>query len=368
VEISGDDVWALMYTSGTSGRPKGAIRTHEAAAAMSLIAALDMGFTPEDAALLVMPMFHANSLYFSFSFTYLGATCVIDDHHSFDAESVLHTLSEQAITFTSLVPTHYIMILGLPDEMKRRYDVSRVRKLLISSSPARRDTKLAILEYFTNSGLYELYGSTETGFVTLLRPEEQLSKLGSIGREWTASGAIRLLDPDGKEVRPGEMGELYSRTPYTFTGYWNDPEKTAAAFRGEWCSVGDLARCDEDGYYYLVDRKHNMISSGGENIYPAEVENLLGGHPAIKDVAVIGVYDDKWGEAVHAVVVLHDDATATEADILAWCKDRIAGYKRPRSVSIIGEADMPRTATGKALHRELRDRWARDHAGPPDPA
>jgi acyl-CoA synthetase (AMP-forming)/AMP-acid ligase II len=329
IVVAPEDPWALMYTSGTTGRPKGAIRSHGATAVMSLVTALDMGLTNEDTALLVMPMFHANSLYFSFTFAYLGATCVIDDHQSFDPEALLATLAGQGVTFTSLVPTQYIMVLGLPEETKARYDVSKVTKLMISSAPARRDTKLAIMDYFVNSGLYELYGSTEAGFVTLLRPEEQLSKLGSVGREWTGSGPIRLLGDQGKEVPDGEVGELFSRTPYAFDGYWGDPGKTAEAFRGAWCSVGDLARRDPDGYYFVVDRKSNVIISGGENIYPSEVEGLLGSHPEVRDVAVIGIPDDTWGERVHAVVVLHPGSTLTEEGLLEWCRPRIAGYKRP---------------------------------------
>jgi acyl-CoA synthetase (AMP-forming)/AMP-acid ligase II len=361
VNVTPEDIWALMYTSGTTGRPKGAIRSHGATAVMSLVTAFDMGFTHDDTALLVMPMCHANSLYFSFGFTYLGATCVIDDRKSFDPEGLLRTLAEQQVTFTSLVPTHYTMILGLAEATRRKYDVSCVRKLLISSAPARRDTKLAIMKTFANSGLYEMYGSTEAGWVTLLRPDEQLTKLGSIGREWTGSGAIKLFDPDGSEVGAGEVGELFSRTPYVFDGYWNDQEKTAEAFRGAWCSVGDMARRDEDGYYYLVDRKSNMIISGGENIYPSEVENVLGGHPAVKDVAVIGVPDDKWGETVHAVVVRYPTSTATENEILDWSRERLAGYKRPRSIAFIDELHMPRTATGKILHRTLREDWLTNH-------
>lgn len=358
-DIAPDDMWALMYTSGTTGRPKGAIRSHQATAMMSILTALEMGLSGDDVALLVMPMCHANSLYFSFTFAYIGATCVIDDRHSFDPEALLKTLSDHAVTFTSLVPTHYIMILGLPEETRRRYDVSAVRKLMISSAPARADTKLAIMEYFTSSGLYELYGSTEAGFVTLLRPDEQLTKLGSIGREWTGSGAVKLIGPDGNEVPDGEVGELFSLTPYVFAGYWNNPEKTKEAFLGPWCSVGDLALRDGDGYYHLVDRKNNMIITGGENVYPSEVENLIGSHPAVKDVAVIGVPDDKWGERVHAVVVLHPDASVDEQELLAWCKERIAGHKRPRSLTFIPEVDMPRTTTGKILHRVLRERSSR---------
>ena len=274
VAVHPDDPWALMYTSGTTGRPKGAIRSHAAGALLGLTTAFDLAFTPDDAALLVLPMFHANSLFFTSTFTYLGATCVVDDSPSFDPERLLRTFAEQRITFTSLVPTHYIMTLALPEATRRAYDVGHVTRLLISSAPARRDTKLAIMDAFPNSRLFEMYGSTEAGWVTVLRPDEQLTKLGSVGRELSGTGPVRLLDADGRDVPDGEIGELYSRTPYAFSGYWRDPERTDEAFRGAWCSVGDLARRDEDGFYHLVDRKSNMIISGGENVYPSEVEGV----------------------------------------------------------------------------------------------
>jgi acyl-CoA synthetase (AMP-forming)/AMP-acid ligase II len=262
------------------------------------------------------------------------------------------------VTFTSLVPTHYIMMLGLPAATRAKHDVAAVEKLLISSAPARRDTKLAILGHFRNSKLFELYGSSEAGWVTLLRPEQQLERMGTVGREWAGSGAIRILDPEGNEVPDGEVGELHSRTAYVFDGYWRNPEKTAEAFRGDWCSVGDMALRNADGYIQLVDRKSNMIISGGENVYPSEVEAVIAGHASVKDVAVIGMPHEKWGESVHAVVVLHTppaDPAAAETALVGWCRDRLAGYKRPRSIAFVADAEMPRTATGKILHRTLRE-------------
>ena len=357
--VHSTDTWALMYTSGTTGKPKGAISNHHGSALISLVTALDMGFTRDDVALLVMPMCHANSLYFSFTFTYLGATCVVDDRAHFDPQALLATMAGERITFTSLVPTHYIMALGLPDNVKASYDVTHVRKLMISSAPARKDTKLGILDYFSNSDLYELYGSTEAGWVTLLRPDEQIEHLGSVGREWTGSAAVKILDPARREVPDGEIGELFSCTPYTFDGYLNDPVKTAEALHGGYCSVGDMARRDEEGFIHLVDRKSNMIISGGENVYPSEIENILGRYPGVKDVAIVGVPHEKWGEAVHAVIVMHQGRLASEMELLEWCKDKMAGYKRPRSVTFVTESEMPRTATGKILHRVLRDMLSR---------
>lgn len=354
---------ALMYTSGTTGKPKGAIRSHEGSYLIALATALEMGFKKDDTALLVMPLCHANSLYFGTTFIHLGATCIVDDRRSFDAEALLATLSQEKVTFTSLVPTHYIMLLSLTEQTKNKYDVSSVGKLMISSAPARRDTKLAILDYFKNGLLYELYGSTEAGWVTLLRPDEQLTKLGSVGREWTGSGSIRILNDHREEVADGEVGELFSRTSYVFDGYWKNVEKTQEAFNGSWCSVGDMARRDEDGYIWLVDRKSNMIISGGENIYPSEVEGVIGAHSAVKDVAVIGMPDEKWGESVHAVVVLHADKQSNEQEIRQWCRERLAGFKCPDQVSFINDQNMPRTATGKILHRVLKKQFEDETIG-----
>ena len=353
-----DDPYALLYTSGTTGKPKGVIRDSGGLVLQAYLLQANWGFGRDDSGLLVMPMCHANSLYFAHVFAACGAPSCVYDRKSIEPDHLLKTLASDKFTFTSLVPTHYIMMLGLPESVKRKLNVDSVAKLLISSAPARKDTKLALMDYFRKSQLYEAYGSTEAGWVTVLGPRDQLTKLSSIGRECLGTAKIMLLGPDGVEVPEGEVGEIYSRTPYAFQGYWKAPEKTAAAFRGEYCTVGDLARRDDDGFYYLADRKSNMIISGGENIYPSEVEQLLGAHPKIKDVAAIGVPHAKWGEAVHAVVVLHQGQTASEADIVDWCKDKIAGYKRPRSVSFIVEDEMPRTATGKVLHRVLRMRYA----------
>lgn len=354
------DPWTLMYTSGTTGLPKGVVRSHRGMVMLSLVTEVEVGIHRHDDALLVMPMCHANSLNFFCSYSYCGGCVTIYSRRSFDPAHALDVLARSGCTFTSLVPTHYIMLLGLSTQEKSGVDLGNMKKLMISSAPARADTKREIMAMFPNSGLFELYGSSEAGWVTMLHPDEQFTHLGSVGRECIGSGPIRLLDDEGNEVPDGSPGELFSLTPYTFDAYWNQPDKTREAFRGSYCSVGDMAVRDETGFIRLVDRKKNMIISGGENIYPSEVEAVLGGCPQVKDVAVVGVPHPKWGETVHAVIVVKEGQALDEAAVLAWCDGRISSYKRPRSVSFIAEDEMPRTATGKVLHRELRERIAAD--------
>lgn len=358
VHIKSDDPWILMYTGGTTGLPKGVIKTHESLIAQWIITAYEKQFDETDIGMVVMPLCHINSVYYGFTFTYLGATAYIYKTKTFDPEHLLKTITEQKITFTSLVPTHYIMILSLPEATKNKYNVDSIKKLLCSSAPVRRDTKLAILQYFKNTQLYEAYGSTEAGIVTILRPHEQLKKIGSIGREVIGIDRIKLLDEAGLEVPQGQVGELYSRGPMMFQGYYKDPEKTNKAFTADgYFSAGDLAYKDEEGYYYLVDRKANMIITGGENVYPSEVENAIGGHPAVKEVAVIGLPHDKWGEQVTAVIVLHENKSATEKEIIEYCRGKIAGYKIPKQVIFIKDHEMPRSGAGKILHRKLREKY-----------
>ena len=354
VDVAPSDPWTLMYTSGTTGNPKGVLRSHRGAALLSMVTEIELGAHRRDDALLVMPMCHANSVNFFGAFSTCGGTVSIYNRASFDPQHCLRTLGASGATFTSLVPTHYIMMLGLSEAERRDADLGRMAKLMISSAPAREDTKRAVMEMFPNAGLFELYGSSESGWTTMLQPEEQFTHLGSVGRECVGSKPIRILDEEGHEVPDGQPGELYQCTPYAFDGYWRQSERTREAFRGEHHTVGDVALRDGDGFIRLIDRKKNMIISGGENVYPSEVEATLGGCPKVADVAVVGLADDKWGECVHAVVVLRRGAEASEAELVEWCRPRLAGFKRPRSVSFMAAEDMPRTATGKVLHRVLR--------------
>jgi len=266
IAVSPQNPWCLMYTSGTTGRPKGAIRGHQGMAFLALMTQAELSLHRNDHALLVMPMCHTNSLNFFTAFVCAGAAITIFSRPGFEVKLCLHTLSEKGVTFTSLVPTHFTMMLDVPPEELAHMEFDRVEKLMISSAPARADTRRAVMGMFPNSGLFELYGSTEAGWVTMLHPDEQFDKLGTVGREVVGSAPVKLLDDDGIEVPDGEAGELYSCGPYCFDGYWNLPEKTAQAFRGDYLSVGDIARRDEGGFIQLIDRKKNLIISGGENI------------------------------------------------------------------------------------------------------
>ncbi len=364
VAVDADDIWVNMYTGGTTGKPKGVLKSHANLFAQYFIMIYDHLFNFDDINLLVMPCCHINSIFYSFVVTWIGGTVMAYNMVSFDAEDLLKTFSDHRVTFTSLVPTHYIMMLALPDEVKAKYDLSSIKKLLISSAPARRDTKLGILKMFPNSELYEAYGSTEAGIVTVLKPHEQLTKLGSCGREVIGSDIIRFYDEEGKLItEPNKIGELYSRSPQIFDGYWKDPQKTAESMRDGFFTAGDMGYRDEDGYVYLVDRKANMIITGGENVYPSEVENVVGSHPKVKDAAVIGVPHEKWGEAVTAVIVLHEKQTATPEEIVNHCKGKIAGFKVPKNIIFIKDEEMPRSGAGKILHRILREKYGKwsDH-------
>jgi acyl-CoA synthetase (AMP-forming)/AMP-acid ligase II len=362
VSVLPGDTWVLLYTSGTTGKPKGALRSHESYVAFYLINAVDFDFRPRQRVLNVMPLCHVNTTFFSFNFTYIGGSLYVHPARGFRAPEILEIIDRARVNFISLIPTHYALLLAVPEEQRRRYDVSSVTKLLCSSAPARMEHKKAIMEWFDAVELYEGYGSTEAGIVTTLMPDEQLTKLCSIGRESLGTDFVRILGEDKRPVERGQIGELYSRGPMMFDGYYKEPDKTAEAFAGEWFSAGDMGYQDEEGYYYLVDRKNNMIITGGENVYPSEVENVLCCHPGVLDVAVIATPDPKWGEAIMAVVVAKQDAQVSEEELRALCQERLAGYKRPKTYAFIPADEMPRTATGKILHRILRERYGEGQA------
>jgi acyl-CoA synthetase (AMP-forming)/AMP-acid ligase II len=357
VKVDCKDTWAQIYTSGTTGFPKGVVRSHESYTAFFLVNAVEFGFSEKDNGMIIMPLFHVNSTFYGLLFPYIGASLFVGRDKSFDPVELLSIVDREKITFISLIPTHYSLILEIPEQTRRRFDTSSLHKLLCSSAPARSKIKRRILECFPGVELYEAYGSTEAGLVTILKPEDQLRKIGSMGRECLGVDLIKLLDENGREVGIGEIGELYSKGPMMFDEYNKLPAKTRASFSGEFFSAGDLVRRDEEGYYYIVDRKDNMIITGGEHVYPSEVEEVISQHAKVRDIAVVGLPDDKWGEAVTAVVVLREGETATSEEIIEWCRGKMAGYKKPKRVIFINYSEMPRTATGKILHRKLREKY-----------
>lgn len=357
IDVKPSDTWILIYTSGTTGKPKGVVRSHESHIAFYLINAVDFGFNEDDVCMNVMPLCHINSTFFTFIFLYIGASVYIHPARSFRPEEILEIVEREKISFISLIPTHYNLILNV-SEKAGQLDLSSIRKLLCSSAPVRREMKTSIMEFFPGVELYEGYGSTEAGIVTTLKPRDQMRKLGSIGLESLGTDEVKLLDEDGNEVPDCEVGELYSKGPMLFDEYYKLPEKTAASFKGGWFSAGDMAIRDEDGYYQIVDRKDNMIITGGEHVYPSEVEEVIASHQNVFDVAVISLPDDKWGEKVAAVVIAGSGAHIDSKGIADWCRSKLAGYKRPKEVFFIQPDDMPRTATGKILHRKLRERFA----------
>ncbi len=358
VKVEAKDTWFQIYTSGTTGIPKGVVRSHESYISFFLINAVEFGFSVDDKGMIIMPLYHVNSTFYGLLFLYLGASLYVGRDKGFDPVELLRVIDEEQVTFISLIPTHYHLILQVPEEVRGKFDLSSMRRCLCSSAPVRSKIKKGVLNCFPDVQLYEAYGSTEAGLVTILRPQDQLRKLGSMGQECLGTDVIKLLDENGKEVPVGQVGELYSRGPMMFDEYYKLPDKTESCFRGDLFTARDMVKCDPEGYYYIVDRKDNMIITGGEHVYPSQVEEVISRHPKIFDVAVIGVPDEKWGEAVKAVVILKEDQEATQEGIIDWCKGKMAGYKKPKSVDFISASEMPRTATGKILHRKLRERYA----------
>jgi long-chain acyl-CoA synthetase len=255
-----------------------------------------------------------------------------------------------------MVPAHFIRILELPPEVRARWHLSSVRKILHAAAPCPPEVKRRIMDVFPPGAVWEFYGATE-GPGTIISPEEWLARPGSVGRPWPGV-TVKILDDDGREVPPGEVGTIYlSALGSGKFSYRNAPEKTAGAFRGDFFTVGDMGWLDADGYLFIADRRTDMVISGGVNIYPAEIEAALHAHPDVVDAAVFGVPDDRWGESLHAVVEPRRDAPLTAAAVQAWCRERLADYKTPRTVEFT--AELPRDPNGKVLKRQLREpHWA----------
>ncbi len=348
----------MLYTSGTTGRPKG---VHRDGAAASALAAVNFcGYdenweTSLDAHLVTGPLYHAAPLAFSVAvpFAY-GVTLVIMEH--WDPAEALHLIEANGITHTHMVPTMFHRLLALPDEVRARYDHSSLRFVIHGAAPCPVSVKRRLIEWL-GPVVVEYYAATE-GLGTLVDSKTWLEHPGTVGRPMTP-GLVKVADHDGHDLAPDEVGLVFLQAPpATKFDYYGDAEKTADAFRGDYYTLGDMGYMDRDGFLFLTDRTANLIISGGVNIYPAEVDAVLLEHPAVGDVATIGVPDEEWGEAVKAVVQPAEGVTGTDElgqELMAFCREHLAHFKCPRSVDFV-EA-LPREDTGKIFKRKLREQY-----------
>ncbi len=356
----------MLYSSGTTGYPKGVraplsgLPAGDVRATIAVQGLMGLfGFDQNDRYLSPAPLYHAAPLAFSTAQHRTGATAVV--MRSFDAEEALRLIQDQKITTSQWVPTHFRRLLQLPQDVRRRYDLSTLRVAVHAAAPCPVPVKEAMIEWW-GPVVMEYYAGTEGGG-TLIRSEEWLEHKGSVGRHW-AGGKLHILDEDGNEItEPGVEGAIYFEAPENPSArfrYYKDDEKTASSYRGDLYTLGDIGYLDADGYLYLTDRKSHMIISGGVNIYPQEVENHLSIHPNVDDVAVIGVPNEEMGEEVKAVVVPRnaEPTPELEAALIEFCREGIAHYKCPRSVDFVGE--LPRLPTGKLLKRKLREQYWKD--------
>jgi fatty-acyl-CoA synthase len=354
VVIDERDVALIMYTSGTTGRPKGAMLTHLNLLMQAITAMRTSRLHGDDnVALLNVPLFHIAGIGSMPPALLIGGRTVIMPTAPFDAESTLDVVEAERITSLFLVPAQWQVLCRHPDATRR---CRSLRVISWGAAPASVSLLEEMAKTFPDAEIISVFGQTEMSPVTTALPsEDAIRKIGSVGKPIPTINA-RVVDDDMNDVKPGEVGEIVYRGPTLMAGYWNDPAATAEAYAGGWFHSGDLVREDEDGFLYVVDRKKDMIISGGENIYCAEVENVLAGHPAIADIAVIGVPHERWGETPVAVVVPSDPAAPPSlADLTEWSKDRLASYKKPTAIVVVDE--LPRNASGKVVKHELRARY-----------
>ncbi|MFE3000990.1 long-chain fatty acid--CoA ligase [Nocardia sp. NPDC059246] len=348
----GDKLAGLFYTGGTTGFPKGVMLSHANLTTSALGgAASGYLFRPAGTFLHSAPMFHLADLVSWLGQLLIGGTHVIIP--SFDPVAAMGAIQAHRVTSTGLVPVMLQMLVEHPDVTN--YDLSSVEQLMYGGSPISQAVLERAMKVFTNAGFTQGYGMTELSpTATLLGPAEHLAgRLRSAGRAMPHC-EIRIVDATDSEVPRGTVGEVVVRGGHVMLGYWNKPAETADAVRDGWMHTGDGAYMDDAGYVYIVDRLKDMIVSGGENVYSAEVENAVAAHPAVAACAAIGIPDPDWGERVHVVIVCHPDQTVTFDEIREHTKSRIAGYKAPRSIEIVDA--LPVSSTGKILKRTLREK------------
>jgi fatty-acyl-CoA synthase/long-chain acyl-CoA synthetase len=342
----------MIYTSGTTGKPKGALRRGSTGVAQAAALIAHIGYQPDDVYLPTGPLYHSGPGGFMGIAHTLGQTVVLQ--RKFHPEDWLRIVERHRVTSTFSAPTPIRMICNLPAEVKARYDVSSMKRMIANAAPWSFALKQMYLADFPADSLWEVYGSTELSVNCVLEPADQLRKPGSCGKP-APMVEIALFDDDGNEVTgvgPEHTGELFVRSPSVFSDYYKQHDKFLADHRDGYQTVGDIAYRDDEGYFYICDRKKDMIISGGMNIYPAEIEAALEHHPDVLEVAVFGVPSEEWGESVHAVVVVRDGGSLDAEQVIAFAREHLANYKVPRSVTFTDE--LPKTGSGKILKRELR--------------
>jgi acyl-CoA synthetase (AMP-forming)/AMP-acid ligase II len=355
VVVDDEDLAFLMYTSGTTGRPKGAMLSHQNLLVNTTNWLYEVGARRGDVWLSGLPLFHIGGINGVLPFLHLGALTVIEPSGGFDPARSIARLAEHSVSMCFFVPTQWQEICASPEVAT--LDRGRLRTAMWGASQAPLPTLELLSRTFPSVEIVNAFGQTEMSSNTcFLRGEDAIRKMGSVGRP--ALGVeVRIVDEDGADVPRGGVGEIVYRGPTVMHGYHGRPEATAEAFAGGWFHSGDLVREDEEGFIYVVDRLKDMLISGGENVYPAEVERALIEHLAVAEVAVIGVAHPRWVETPLAVVVPAPGAELGEEELIEHCRERLAGYKKPSAVVFVEE--LPRNASGKVLKRELRERYAR---------
>lgn len=357
---SDDDLAGIFYTGGTTGFPKGVMLTHASIHASSMAVAAEV-IIDNTVYLHAAPMFHAADFAMSMAQCIRGGTHVFVP--VFTPAGVLEAIQTERVTHTIWVPTMVQMAADFPEV--KNYDVSSLHTIVYGASPMNERVIARAMEVFPGTGFIQAYGMTELSPVASILPPyyhtpagRPTGKMRSAGRAALCS-RIKIVDAEGEEVARGTVGEVAVQGANVMKGYWNKPVETAAAVRDGWMHTGDGGYMDEDGFIFIVDRMKDMIITGGENVYSSEVENAITQHPVVAACAVIGIPDEKWGELVHAVIVLKPNTEVTDVDLIAHCRQKIAGYKCPRSVAFV--AALPISGAGKILKKDLREPFWRNH-------
>jgi fatty-acyl-CoA synthase len=350
-----DDPHEIIFTSGTTGQPKGVVWTNGTVMWNSLQQAMDFQLGPQHSSYAVIDLYYIGGRHdFTWAILHQGGTVHVKRSSGFDAEEVIRYVAERRITHILWVPTMLYEILRLPT--LGDHDTTSLKMIMSGGQPVSVATTERAQQAFPQTDFIQVYGLTEGGgSVSYVRPQDARRKPGSAGKP-SLHVELRLVDPEGIDVPTGTDGEIIVRAPSVTAGYWDDPDMTARLIVDGWLHTGDMGRFDDDGFLFISGRKGDMIISGGMNIFPAEIESVLLEHPAVADVSVIGLPDEKWGEKVCAVVEATAGAEVVEQELIEYCTERLASYKKPTSIRVVEE--LPRTAGGKAKKFLLRERFA----------